>query len=48
MKATKSALLLTSSDEQAHMKRIFLAALLGVAIVCAIFQGLSASEAVQR
>ncbi len=45
MKATKSALLLTSSHEQAHLKRIFLSALIGVAIVGAIFQVLSGSEA---
>lgn len=45
MKATKSALLLTSSHEQAHMKRILLSALIGVAIVGAIFQVRSGSEA---
>src|SRR5882762_998396 len=45
MKAMESMLLLTISPEQAHVKRIFLSALIGVAIVGAIFQVLSGSEA---
>ena len=45
MKATKSASLLTSSHEQAHLKWIFLSALIGVGIEAAIFQISSGSEA---
>src|SRR5436309_4945162 len=45
MKATKSALRLTSSHEQAHLKRIFSSALFGIGMVAAIFQIPSGSAA---